>query len=57
MLSVLDTMKSSAEPLNAPLLRMILKSVLTSLDFFHTEAEIIHTSTAIFLTYTVQHKC
>ena len=56
-LSVLDMMNSNPEPLNAPLLRMVLKSVLTALDFLHTEAEIIHTGLAISLTYAVTHEC
>lgn len=45
-LSVLDMMDSNTQPLNAPLLRMALKRLLTALDFLHTEAEIIHTGTA-----------
>lgn len=42
-LSVLEMMKLNPEPLNAPLLRMILIRLLKVLDFLHTEAGMVHT--------------
>ncbi|KAM5480467.1 putative non-specific serine/threonine protein kinase [Microsporum canis] len=42
-LSILEMMDLNPEPLNAPLLRMILKCLLKVLDFLHTEAGMVHT--------------
>ncbi|KAK2827808.1 hypothetical protein FQN49_007323 [Arthroderma sp. PD_2] len=41
-LSILEMMDMNPEPLNAPLLRMILKRLLKVLDL-HTEAKMVHT--------------
>lgn len=46
-MSVLDMMELNPEPLTAPLLRIVLKHLLTALDFLHTEAEVIHTGMII----------
>ena len=43
--SVLDMMDSNPRPLNTPLLKIVLKHLLTALDFLHTEAHVIHTGT------------
>jgi len=42
-MSVLDMMKSNPEPLSPPLLKLVLKRLLTTLDSLHTKANIIHT--------------
>lgn len=42
-LSIFDMLRLNSEPLNEPLLREILKRLLTVLDFLHTEAHITHT--------------
>lgn len=41
--------ESNREPLTAPLLRIVLKHLLTALDFLHTEAEVIHTGMIMVL--------
>ncbi|KAK9366826.1 protein kinase [Lipomyces kononenkoae] len=42
-MSILDMLESNPKPFNAPLLRMVLKCLLTALDFLHREAGIVHT--------------
>lgn len=39
--------RANPEPLNTPLLRIVLKHLLSALDFLHTEAKIIHTGMTI----------
>jgi len=55
-MSVLDMIESNPGPLTAPLLRIVLKHLLTALDFLHTDAEIIHTGmTIVYMTHSKLH--
>lgn len=45
--SVADMMEVYHEPLTAPFLKLVLRRLLTALDFLHTEADVIHTGTRI----------
>ncbi|KAE8321284.1 hypothetical protein RU639_013166 [Aspergillus parasiticus] len=42
-MSILDMLEMNTEPLNAPLLKHILKRLLNALDFLHAEARLVHT--------------
>lgn len=42
-MSILDMLEMNTEPLNAPLLKHILKRLLNALDFLHAEAHLVHT--------------
>ncbi|KAI1913030.1 hypothetical protein LOZ61_003007 [Ophidiomyces ophidiicola] len=42
-MSILDMMKLNPNPIHTPLVKLILKRLLTVLHFLHTDAKIIHT--------------
>ena len=48
--SVADMMEMYHEPLNAPVLKLVLKRLLAALDFLHTEADVIHTGMRALLS-------
>lgn len=51
-MSIDDMMETHPEPLTVPLLKLVLKRLLTALDFLHTEAHVIHTGTGYLLQVT-----
>lgn len=47
-MSILGMLEMNTEPLNALLLKHILKRLLNALDFLHAEAHLVHTGKLLF---------
>ena len=50
-MDILEMMKLTGEPLNMPMLKMILGRLLTALDFLHNDANVIHTGKCEHATF------